>query len=201
MLGIAAIVDHVAERPGPGWHAHGVTTKHLWILHGWELRLIRLRKQRWREVTTGRTCHDRPVWDRPGSPYGLDVVFTVLGLWLLGSLGLQRVDYPWADDRPCRRTVHRWYLQLLPEADAWHHAIRLAFIDLAAPRPLEEKLPTGGIPPPGARFRRHQDTAAALRLRSSAWLLKTAAHSLSMPVRTLLVEARRRWSRQLPTTG
>ena len=196
-----AVVDYFEARPGPGWHAHGVTTKDLWVVEHDGLRRIRLRKQRWRHAPSGRTRHDRPAWDVPGSPYGLDVVFTVIGLWLLGTVGLQRVDWPWHGDRPSRRSVQRWTRRLVPQADAWLHAIRLACIALAAPRPLEENLPTGGIPPPEGRSRRYQDTASAWRLRSSGWLLNSAARSLSKPIRTLLVEARRRWSVPVPTDG
>jgi hypothetical protein len=79
-------------------------------------------------------------------------------------------------------------------------AIRLACIELAAPRPLEENLPTGGIPPPVGRSRRHSNPASASQLRCSGWILQSVARALCMPIRTLLTEARRRWTTANPTT-
>lgn len=193
-------VWYAVERPGEGWHAHGVTLKRVWVVDGDRLRRIRLYKQRWLHVETGATVHDRPAWDVPGSPYGLDVVFVVIGVWLLGAVGLQQTQWPWRSENPARRTVQRWAVRLAPDAPRWLAAIRLAFIDLAAPRPLEEFLPTGGIPPPKGRLEHFTNTATASQLTSSAWLLKTGAQELSKPFRTLLTEARRRWTTALPTT-
>ncbi|MCB9681844.1 MAG: hypothetical protein H6733_10255 [Alphaproteobacteria bacterium] len=200
MRPVEAVIVWPGRRPGLGWHAHGTTVKHLWVLHGEHLARVQLRKPRWRHVETGVTRHDRPIWDVPGSPYGLDVVFTVVFVWLSSAVGLLRTDWPWDDDLPSRRSVQRWTRRLTPEADAWLRAIRLAAIELAAPRPLEEYLPTGGIPPPAGRSRRNPDTATAWPLHSSAWILKEAARALCKPIRTLLVEARRRWSSANPGT-
>lgn len=198
---IDAVLDHSEARPGPRWHAHGSTRKDLWVVDDGRLRRVRLRKQRWRNADTGATCHDRPAWDVPGSPFGLDVVFVLIGVWLLATVGLQRVDWPWTTERPCRRTVQRWAARLAPQAARWLAAIRLACIELAAPRPLEETLPTGGIPPPTGRVRHYQNTATARQLKSSAWLITSMAHPLYMPIRTLLTEARRRWTTANPSTA
>ena len=69
------------ERPGDAWHAHGWTEKGLWVVHDARLVWVRLYKRRWRHAEIGITCHSRPFWDIPHSPYGLDVVFYVLGAW------------------------------------------------------------------------------------------------------------------------
>lgn len=198
MRPVEAVIVWPGSRPGPSWHAHGTTLKHLWVLDGERLAWVQLRKPRWRHVRTGVTRHDRPAWDVPGSPYGLDVAFIVVTVWLSSAVGLLCTDWPWDDDRPSRRSVQRWARRLKPEADAWLRAIRLAAIELAAPRPLEEYLPTGGIPPPAGRSLRSPDTATAWRLQSSGWTMKEAARTLSMPIRTLLVEARRRWTSANP---
>lgn len=181
------------ERPDLGWHAHGTTQKWIWIVDFDRLRLCLLIKQRWLHVETGTTRHDRPAWDVPHSPFGLDVAFFLLGLWLLGVQGLYRLDWPWSSERPSRRTVQRWYARLRPDGARWQQAIRHALIDLVAPRHLEEILPAGGIPPPEGRARRSRDIAQWCQLPSGAWLITEAARSLSTSIRSLLVVARRRW--------
>lgn len=182
-----------AERPGARWHAHGATAKWIWVIHADRLHRCRLVKQRWKHVDTGQTRHDRPAWDLPNSSYGLDVAFVLIGLWLLSTVGLERVDWPWSDERPSRRTVQRWYARLAPEGELWLQAIRTAVIELVAPRHLEEILPAGGIPPPEGRTRRSQVIAHADKLRGGAWIIREAARFLSTPIRSLLVVARRRW--------
>jgi hypothetical protein len=100
-------IRYRSGRPGPGWHAHGTTSKVLHILCGERLEPIRLDKQRWKHIATGMTCHDRPPWDPPGRRYGLDVVVVTLAVWLAGAAGLHRTDWPWRGERPARRTVQR----------------------------------------------------------------------------------------------
>ena len=158
-------------------------------------------KQRWRHRQTGRTRHDRPAWDLAGSQYGLDVVFFVLGCWLLAATGLHATDWPWPNERPARRSVQRWLRRLAADADTWLQAVRLATIERAAPRPLEEIIPTGGIPPPEGRTRCHRVHADAGKLRSVARILESAAQSLSISIRSLLVAAQRRWTEATLTTG
>jgi len=195
---------HRDVRPGPEWHAHGVTTKRVWVLASLsppQLARVELLKQRWRHRESGRTRHDRPAWDVPGSPYGLDVVFFVLGCWLLAVTGLHATDWPWPDERPARRSVQRWLRRFAQDADTWRQAVRLATIELAAPRPLEEILPTGGIPPPEGRTRCHRVHAPACKLRGVAWFLESAAQSFSISIRSLLVAAQRRWTEATLTTG
>lgn len=183
------------DRRGPEWHAHSTTTKWIWLIVADRLRQLRLRrsqvvKQRWKHVETGKTIHSRPAWDVPHSPYGLDVAFALIALWLLAGTGLHHLDWPWADDRPSRSTVQRWLARLDPDGELWLQAIRNAVIEHVAPRRMEEILPAGGIPPPEGRARRDQVIAHAGKLRSSAWILQEAAHSLTISIPSLLVVAR-----------
>ena len=189
------VVEICFERPGEGWHAHGFTSKTLLVLRGTELVPILLKKQRWLHVATGTTRHDRPLYDRPGAMYGFDVVVLTLAVWLVGAVGLHRADWPWDDDKPARRTVQRWTARLAPLAVEWLQTARERFIDHVAPRPLEELLPAGGIPPPeGARSRQaKKPSTAACQLRDVVWLHENVARALSIPLRSLLVVARWRW--------
>lgn len=183
------------KRPGDGWHAHGWTTKGLWVVHHDGLVWLTLRKRRWLQVETGTTCHSRPHWDCPHSPYGLDVAFYVLGAWLLAVRGLHHVAWPWSPqhpERPARRTAQRMLQRLAPDADRWLHGLRLALIDMVAPRPIEEILPAGGIPPPEGRSHVTQRSAHAGKLRGAAWIAKYGVQSFSISMRRLLGVARRR---------
>ena len=156
------------------------------------LAVVRLRKQRWLEVATGATQHDRPAWDVPRSPYGLDVAFLLLCTWLSGPDGLHSFSSPWPDERPARRTLQRWLRRLAPRASQWLQAIRLALLSNVAPRPLEDLLPAGGIPPPERGRHQQPLSAEAWALRDGGWLTKVAPEQ-GITGRSLLVEARRRW--------
>lgn len=193
------ILRHSGARPGPGWHKHGFTRRVLPVLDDGQQRQVELRKQRWLEVATGRTRHDRPLWELAWARSPLDIVFLTLSAWLLSDRGLHHATWPWEPERPSRRTAQRWLKRLRPNALCWQHAIRLAVIDRLAPRPLEEFLPTGGIPPPEGRQRRLH--AEVLRLSRGLWLLEKAAQELLIPVNTLLVEARRRLTPTMPTNA
>lgn len=182
------------DRPGPGWHAHGTTEQRVTVLHADRLVDVDLHKQRWLEVATGHTVHDRPHFTVPWSRHGLDVVLVAVAAWLLGGVGLHRADFPWQADRPDRRTVQRWLHRLRPDSLRWHVAIRKALLDRLAPRPLEEILPTAGIPPPGGCARFSSGSVEVWPLRSGLWLAVEGARALDIPVRTLLVEARWRWT-------
>ena len=194
------ILEHRGVRPGPGWHRHGWTTRSLTIRVRRGLRQVLLKTQRWLEFSTKRTVHDRPLWELAWSSSTTDVVFLTLAAWLLAGNGLHRTAWPWPDDRPSRRTAQRWLECLRPDALRWQHAIRLAVIDRLAPRPLEEFLPTGGIPPPKGRNPSHM-SAAVWQLHRGLWLLQEAEALLEdTPARTLLVEARRRLTPPNPST-
>jgi len=187
-------------RPGEGWHAHGWTSKRLWVVD--EDRLVRLtvHKRRWLHVETGTTCHSRPAWDVPHSPYGLDVVFHVLGAWLLAVRGLHHIAWPWSHqhpERPARRTAQRMLYRFADDADRWLLGLRLALTDLVAPRPLEEILPTGGIPPPEGCSHVTQRSALATKLRGAVWIAKCGVRSLCISMRRLLGVARRRAAEHL----
>lgn len=193
------VYRHYGVRPGDRFHAHGTTDKRICVLDHDRLVWVVLRKQRWLDPDTRQTCHCRPIWDVPGSPYGLDVQVFLLGRWLVSALGLLRVDWPWADARPSRRSVQRWAARLAPDATAWLQAAREALIERLAPEPLESNLPTGGIPPPEGRTRCSRLSAPACQLRGVTWLLSTAARVTRIPLRCLLEEAHRRFPETTPT--
>lgn len=183
------------ERPAEGWHAHGWTSKRLWVVQVDRLVLLTVHKRRWLHVETGATCHCRPHWDVPHSLYGLDVVFYVLGAWLLAVQGLHHIAWPWSEqhpERPARRTAQRMLQRLTPEADRWLLGLRLALTDIVAPRPIEEILPAGGIPPPKGRTHNIQRSAHASKLRGAVWIANCGVQSLCISMRRLLGVARRR---------
>ena len=186
------IVRYRAERPGPGWHAHGTTSKLVWVSDATRLQLLLLIKQRWLHVETGATRHDRPVWDIPGSPYGLDLVFVMLYVWMTTPTDLPTMSSPQEPQRPVTRTLKRWLARFSPDAPRWVHAIRQELISRVAPRPLEDLIPAGGIPPPADRWRKPLPKRSEW-LRDGGWLTKEVAPLLPMTGCSLLVEARRRW--------
>lgn len=188
-------------RPGEGWHAHGWTSKGLWVVHLDRLVRLKLHKRRWRHVESGTTCHSRPDWDVPHSPYGLDVTFYILGAWLLAVQGLHHIAWPWSHqhpERPARRTAQRMLQRIAPDADRWLLGLRLVLIDLVAPRPLEEILPAGGIPPPEGCNHVTQRSARAGQLRGAVWIAKCGVQSFPISMRRLLGVARRRAAEHLP---
>lgn len=184
------VLQHPGDRPGPisDWHIHGWTTKDILVLDGrtQPLLTVRLVKRRWLHVSNGETVHSRPVWDLPFRRFGLDVVVLALAMWLFGELGLHQLQLPWL--RPQPRTLQRWAQALGPHATSWLQQARAQFIDLVAPRHLEEALPAGGIPPPAARFV-HRDSFA-WRLRDVVWTHENTARSQRMSIRQLLCVAR-----------
>lgn len=194
------VVTYEDERPGPGWHRHGTTDKTIWVLVNWQLRRWLLRKQRWRHVETGQTRHDRPWYDVPGHRYGFDVTIGALAAWLVSEAGLHNLPWPWTAPRPSTRTVQRWAAGLAPHADRWLQRSRTRIVDHVAPRPLEELLPAGGIPPPrGARSCSSQSDFAtdASKLREVTWLHENVARALCISLRQLLGVARWRWTKNL----
>jgi hypothetical protein len=197
---VSLVTTYRAARPGPGWHAHGTTAKTVRIWEDSRTIHIRVLKQRWLHVETGRTRHDRPPWDLLWARSGVDVVFLVLGAWLLGPHGVHRAETP-IDPPPVPRTAQRWLDRIRRQAASWHQAIRLALIDLLSPRPLEEIVPVGGIPPPGRRWRtpKSETVNAVSQLQHGLWLTTRGAEVLPIPVRTLLVEAMARWPGNCPT--
>lgn len=188
------VLHHEGLRPGQGWHRHGTTPKFLFIVDQRRLRLVLLRKQRWLHVASGTTRHDRPFWDVPRNAFAMDVVVLTLAAWLVAGGGLHSTDWPWTRPRPTRRTVQRWAAHLAPHADAWLQEARERILDFVAPRPLEELLPAGGIPPPGrVRAFNQGNVLNAGKLRDVVWLLKNVAQSLSISLLELLGVARWRW--------
>lgn len=189
---------YAEDRPGPGWHRHGTTVRWLWIVHDGRLQRLRLYKQRWLNTATGGTRHDRPFFDPPRYSYGLDAIILTLATWLLSNRGLHAVDWPWATERPARRTVQRWAAFLAWHADSWLQESRSRILDYVAPRPLEELLPAGIPPPRGVRLRTSRGNVhSAGKLRDVVWLHKKAAQALGITVRLLLGVARWRWPTNL----
>lgn len=192
------VIRFGGERPGPGWHRHGTTAKTIPLFAAGRVFRLLLLKQRWLHKPTGRTRHDRPVYDAPGFQFGFDVVVVGLAAWLVGTVGLHGVDWPWDDDGPSGRTVQRWAARLAPFADDWLQTSRTRILDYVAPRPLEDLLPAGGIPPPeGARLRSSQGAVVpASQLRDVVWLHEKAAQALSISIRQLLGVARWRCTKK-----
>ena len=187
-------VTYREARPGPGWHAHGSLRKVVIVLDGWKPVGVLLVKQRWLHVASGTTRHDRPVWDRPGCPYALDVVVAVLTVWLHTSLALRDLHWGWDDLRPEPRTAQRWVVRLRPHADAWLQQARAHMLERVRPAALDDVLPAAGIPPPrGRRCRSQEDVHDAGKLNDVVWLHEKVAHALSISLRTLLEGARWRW--------
>lgn len=186
------VIRFGGERPGPGWHRHGTTAKTIPLQVSGRVVRFLLLKQRWLHKATGRTLHDRPFYDAPGFQFGFDIVVVGLAAWLVGSVGLHAVGWPWDDDGPSCRTVQRWAARLAELADDWLQTSRTRILDYVAPRPMEDLLPAGGIPPPeGARLRSSQgDVRQAWPLRDVVWLHEKAAQALSIPIRQLLGVAR-----------
>lgn len=188
-------------RPGPGWHRHGTTTRWLWVFDGGQLSRIQLRKQRWLDPTTGLTGHSRPAWEEPWAAFGLGAVMAVLHAWLFATRGLHSVPWPWPTERPSRRTVQRWRARLRRRGRAWLVAIRRAAIDLLSPRPLDEIVPVGGIPPPRQGARRQNSVPQQDgHLAQGIWILTKVAQQQSIEIRTVLAEAKARWPGSTPTS-
>lgn len=178
-------------RPGSAWIGHGYTRKRLRVLHGGALHEVVVHKQRWLGPE-GRTVHDRPARDVCWSRYGLLVAMSAVWTWMSAPRGLHHVAWPWGGERPSRRSVQRWLARLLPDGLCWQQAIRQVVVDHLAPRPLEEKYPTG-LPPPGGLARWSKATVHRVgELANGLSLLMTAPLS-TITRSTLLVEARRRF--------
>jgi len=183
------------ERPGPGWHAHGTFTKTVYVVVGDDLVLVRLVKQRWFDSSTKSTKHDRPFWDPPYSPYAYDLVFSVMYAWLAMGVGLLRAQWPWNTEQPSRRTAQRMRARLEPDALRWQVAVRRGLTQYVAPRPLEEFLSAGGIPPPRGCTLDHANPFND-QISEVSWLLKKCVHTLSITMRQLLGVAQRSWEKQ-----
>lgn len=185
------------ERPGPGCHRHGFTTKRLLLLHGTGLREVEVHKQRWL-WPDGSTSHDRPAQDLCWARFSLVVVFSAVWTWLQSPHGLQRTPWPWAaSERPSRRTVQRWLARLLEEALDWQVAIRSAVVDQLAPRLIDEQNPAGGIPPPGGISRWKAEVVPRVRqLTTGITLLRSRNMPHPSIQLSVLAEARRRFEQR-----
>ena len=181
---------YTADRPGPGWHAHGTTPRRLWLLHDGGVSPVVLHKQRWKHVSTGRTSHDRPPLELPWTPFGLAAVFTVLAAWWRSQGGLWRLSRPWHGQRPHARTLQRWLAHLAARALAWHVAMRDVVVDRLAPSTIEEMFPAG-LDPPGTMARFRVTGPQVGQLEAGHRILQKAAPLLSVPWSALVVEARR----------
>ena len=164
------------------------------------LTRVFVRKQRWLEVATGRTCHSRPPDDLPWLHFCTLVIAVKLWSWLDGGRGVASAPSVIVDqqDRPSPRTVQRWLSRALPMAMEFQQAIRLAVIERSEPRPVETLFP-GGLSPPGQVVRRPwRDPPALDKLWRALAMLLGGALGLCVPAAVLLAEARGRWDE---TTG
>jgi hypothetical protein len=185
------------QRPGPGWHAHGYLRKTLWLLVGGQPRQQTIHKQRWLRYGTTQTVHDRPPDDPALLRFCTLIIAVKLWAWLDGDCGIHRRREVFAslDGVGSERTVQRWMQRALPDALDMQQAIRLAVIQRCEPRPVDD-LFRGGLSPPPSLLRRHrQNPLPASTLWRAFAMLVTSASQLSLPVCTLLAEARRRWQR------
>ena len=188
-------------RPGPEWYRHGMTMRWVWVFAQGTLVKVCLHKQRWLDTATGGTCHSRPAWEEAWTSFGLGGVMLVLHAWLFAGQGLHHVDWPWRSERPSRRTAQRWRARLRTQGLAWLVAIRQAAIDLLSPRPLDEIVPMGGIPPPGQGARQqNSDPTQDTHLAEGIWILNEVAQQQSIEIRTVLAEAKARWPGSTPTS-
>ena len=180
------------ERPGPGWHGHGWLRIRRWVLLGGRLRRVELFKHRWREVSTGRTCHSRPPDDVPLARYCSLVMVLELLCWLT-STGVERYDSAFSDlSRIDRRTVQRWLSRAQQRAMQTQQAVRKALIEKNEPRPFERLFPGGLSPPASMLLRRWKDPLAVQRLWRGLVILVVGAARCETETSILLAEARRR---------
>lgn len=133
---------------GAGWHRHGTTPYSPADLCGGELVGGVVHKQRWLEVATGITEHDRPPDQVGRRQYTAIVIVVALAGWLLGSAGVHAHE-PLLDglrERPAPRTLQRWRANAIFHAADLAHGVRLTWLALK-PRQAGDDVP-GGIPPP-----------------------------------------------------
>lgn len=170
---------------------------------GGHLGRVWLRKQRWLDPATGRTCHSRPPDDVPWLHFCTLVIALKLWSWLDGGRGVASAPAGVLDlqDRPSARTAQRWQARALPYAMEFQQAIRLAIIERCEPRPVETLFP-GGLSPPDLLMRRSwRDPPALDKLWRALALLLGGAIRLSVPAAVLLAEARGRWDETVGHTG
>lgn len=177
------------DRPGPGWHAHGLLrVRPRDLLDGRLIRLV-VAKQRWKNVDTGRTVHSRPP-DDVGRHYTALVVAIALFAWLDAALGLHNHERVHPDlDRIATRTLQRWLRGAKPHGIALQQAVRLALLDRDTP---PETLFPRGLPPPDGARRPWRDPGQIWQLHRGLRMALGAAIGLQLPAALLLVEAHRR---------
>jgi hypothetical protein len=184
------------KRPGPDWHAHGTTARRLLCLSGGRVVRVMLRKQRWRHVETGATCHSRPPDELAGARACSLVVVLMLWSWLSSPLGLLRhgTVLPGLEGAVSLRTVQRWMRRALPLAREIQQACRAAVLQRDVElRPGESILPRGRGPP-DATFRRWGRPGTASILFQALSIVLSGAMRLVIPVARLLAEAHGRWT-------
>jgi hypothetical protein len=190
---------YYGERPGAGWHGHGYCEKTLTMLVDGEPVAARLRKHRWLDTETGRTCHSRPPDDPALLRFCTLIVILRVWAWVSSPVGFHRrreahegLESGCGSDR----TVQRWAVTAMREALWIQQAIRLSIIEGSEPRPVESLFEGGLSPPDAVMKRRWQSPSDVETLWRAYAMLLVAARKLARHASCLLAGARRRW----PTT-
>ena len=183
------------EQPGPGWHVHGYCDKTLWLLEDGEVIRVLLHKRRWLLYGTNKTCHSRPPGDSALVRSSSLIVFLVLWTWLDGGQGLHNRQDVFPDLERCAsgRTAQRWLHRSRSMAIEIQQAIRLVLIERCEPRPVEILFPVGLPPPEGLLRRRWDDVESTESLWRALAFALIGSVALSVPLSSLLAEARGRW--------
>lgn len=150
-----------------------------------------IERRRWLQFGTTTTQQDRSPDELGGIGSTLLVVFLQLCAWLLSENGLHTYE-----DRPhllvqppSRRTVHRWFQRLLPDAERVQGARRTAAIECSEPQPIERLFPGGLSPPEAILRRRWKDRSKMYLLAMGLAFFAHGADALNLPATVLLAVA------------
>ena len=178
-------------RPAPGWHRHGWRSRSLNVVSDKGTRTIVIERRRWLQFGTTTTQQDRSPDELGGIGSTLLLVLLQLCAWLLSENGLHTYE-----DRPhmlvqppARRTVHRWFQRLLPEAERVQGALRTAAIECSEPQPIERLFPGGLSPPEAILWRRWKDRSKTYLLAMGLAFFAHGADAVNLPATVLLAVA------------
>ena len=185
------IGDRPSELDGGRWHGHGYTDSRPWTLREGRFVRIRVRKHRWKQLTTGRTVTSQPPDALPGRHVDVLVVAACLLRMLTAAVGL----HSRAPDAPGVRSPRQLQRDLAAACELAlpiQQAVRRALMNRCVPRPVET-LWEGGLDPPRELARRCHHPNAPL-IWTALEIMRTGAEQLGTPLSSLLAEARRRWT-------